>query len=290
MRHSNFTIAVPDQVSYFTRIPLEVLKVPLNNKRIDVYYYLSFNKLRNDEIFYSLYDMVSFSGFSINTRNKKENSTLYNFQDIMKWFVDNEYIIDYDQKQFTGNKGQRSKLNVEKFYPKNYGQIFDFEVDHIRDELHGSKKITSSEVLIVLAYIRLKTWRRVTNTAGIEDRKNLKKKKPEIFYTYINRMANELNMTEYKVRSILEWLSKAGIIKFTQLPSNVVDKDRKKYFNKGLTIIVDMYRFKNIWQRSVNDNTYNPDKELNLGRQYLMSSRINEKKYTDKQKGRTPDE
>lgn len=264
---------------YMFKIPLEIITADVTDKRIDALIYLQKNIIRNDNtVMYSWNKIVEQSGYTVLKHGYSPNNKSHicnKFKDAMNYLYDAGYILEYDSSQSNRNTFCELMVDYNKLFPQNcYGRIYDFELKYIRENLKKSKKLTSSHVLLVLAYIRVTMNH--TSTKNFSDMSNkYRKEKPEVCFKYFKTIAEKTYLSTKIVTSCVEWLTNAGIIVYEQLPAMTFENKEKKkiYFKKDFTIFADCYRYKFSNYVFKKDNVYDPVAELQNGRLLLEKSR-----------------
>lgn len=270
-------IDAPQTARCFVKIPEDILVAQTSEKRIDAWIYLYFNQTRDSTVSYCLNHMIEYSGYSVLPNKHATDSTYAGnmFISAMQWFYENGYISDFKKEMFIGSKFQNSPVSLDSPHLSHHGQIYDFEITYIKTHKPKYTRITTSKILLVLAYIRLKMWRRHNQSNGHSSPP--KKNKPEIFYSYINIIADKLHLDERMVSHTLSWLSENGFIAYEQLPTDVSNG----YYTTGYTVFVDRYRYY-ISRGTKNmalDLSYDYKGELAYGKQYLLGQRYRNKKF-----------
>lgn len=273
-------ISLPKTDRRLFKVPIDVIKADITEKRIDAFLYLE-NYMVNglNVVCYSWNHMVEKSGYKFKSHYSYDDDKhiCNKLRSAMNWLYESGYILDYDHSSYQRNIFNETRVDFEKLSPKNYyGRLYDFEIKYIRDKLNGSRRLTSSHVLLVLAYIR--AYMVHTTFKDFSDMSKKKQKEnPAVCCTFFKSIADCTHLSTKIVTSSIEWLVNAGIIVYEQLPAaKYTDKNKNKvYFKKGFSIIACCYKYKHTERSLIFDNSYNCNYELENGRKMCEKARRN---------------
>jgi hypothetical protein len=190
-----------------------------------------------DLVGFSINKLVMSCGYKPNLHKDMINDKC---KQILYEFINLDMFADYPNEIYTckANDYLEVKLNYEWFdRPDNFAYIYYKDVDDIinfRDVLNlkkDSSNITSSKILLLLSYIRVKKLRRTelqTNTHPEE--------KPEYFYKHYKDIGVDLGMNEDVVSLGTEILNKLNIIVSKEIPHY---QDDKGNWHTDVTLFVD---------------------------------------------------
>ena len=173
-------IILPDKIQRYVKVPKEIiLAKDLSEHRISTLLYLNYNQTWDEVVHYSPTYMIQWSGYKPSWNRSNKSNIYEKFKSCMDWCFLNGYLLDYDETKYVQSKYQTSLLNIEKIRPTdNFGLLYDFEIDFIKNYKSPYKNLNTSIILLILSYIRSFAWNR---TNEVYDHSNTsKKEKPEI--------------------------------------------------------------------------------------------------------------
>lgn len=210
------------------------------------------------------------------TSNGKKN--IYEkFLNCLDWYFTNGYILDFDSGRFIQNIFQSSLLNMDKILPtKNFGIIYDFEIEAIMKYQIPYKPLNKSIILLLLSYIRAFTWVRRNEMSGHSEKS--KKNKPEIFHSQFEFMENHIGVRAKMISKATIVLEELGIIKTYRMPSY---RDDKGQWHTDDIIYICPYKIVSERKtfRLCSKDEYDWEKELEYGIQYLRECKYSSKKF-----------
>lgn len=181
----------------------------------------------------------------------------------MEWYYKNEYIQNFDEARFVQSNFQTSLLNRDKLNPAdNFGILYDFEIETIKNYTSPYKPLNNSMLLLLLAYIRAFTWSRGNNTT---DRSNKSPKyKPEVFHSQFQIIEQFTGISRKLVSRATDVLEVLGLVKTYRPPKY---KDEKGNWHTDDIFYVCPYKYISDGNqiRKCNKKEYDWEKELNNG-------------------------
>ena len=271
-------IVLPDKVERYIKVPKEViLAKDLPEHRISTLLYLNYNQTWDEMVHYSPTYMIQWSGYKPSWNRNSKSNIYEKFKTCMDWCFFNGYIIDYDKAKYTQSKYQTSLLNLERMRPENnFGLLYDFEIEFIKDYKSPYKNLNNSVILLVLSYIRAFAWSRTTE---IYDHSNTsKKEKPEIFHSQLQDMEHFTGISSRLISKAVDVLEEANIIKTYRMPSY---KDSEGNWHNEDTIFVFLYKYKKkgVYICKCSNEEYSFETELKNGIEYLKEQKYLSKKF-----------
>lgn len=195
----------------------------------------------------------------------------------MDWYLENEYIIDFDKEKYIQNTFQSSLLNHEKLNPKNnFGILYDFEIKVINKYQSSYKPLNKSILLLLLSYIRAFTWIRTNELSGHSEKS--KKNKPEIFYSQFQTIAAFIGSNRRMIAKATIVLEQLGLIKTHRMPRY---KDSNDQWHTDDIIYICPYRYilQNNQIIQCTKEEYDYKKELDYGIMFLREQKYVSKKF-----------
>ena len=272
------------QPKLYYKIPKEII---LNKKlpecRVIQYCYLQGNITKAMTIPYSLESIMNYCGYKWNpTKGRsKTNNTFAKILTCMEYFNDNRYFYNFNPDSFTTNNYNIATFDDEKMNPSgNYGAIYDFEIDKIRDFLDSNPefKIKQGEIFLLLAYIRAFCFiRKNFDKKYLAHSEKSKKEKPEFFCSDYKSIAFYLGMT-YK--SVSKWTdileNQLNIIKTYRL-----SKYKDSYGNWHTSDIIYVFNYKYLYNNHsfIFDTDYDPGEEIKNGIKFIQENQYETKKF-----------
>lgn len=195
----------------------------------------------------------------------------------MQWFFENGYLIDFEKEKYIQSTFQSSLLNIDKLNPgKNYGSLYDFEIDAINNYESSYKPLNKSLLFLLLSYIRAFTWKRTNEISGHSEKS--KKEKPEIFYSQFTTIAFFVGSNRKMIAKATEVLEQLGLIKTYRMPRY---KDSSGNWHTDDIIYISPYKFESHKKEILkcSNEAYNPEKELEYGIMYLREQKYVSKKF-----------
>ena len=267
---------MPDTIQHFIKVPKEViLENTIPEHRLSVFMYFNYNQTWDDTVHYSPIYMIQWSGYRPNWHRGTKDNIYTKFKTCMEWYFKNGYIIDFDKDKYSQAKFQSSLLNIEKIRPaKDFGMIFDFEVEIINSYQSSYKPLNKSILLLLLSYIRAFTWKRTNEITGHSEKS--KKNKPEIFYSQFQTIAAFIGINRKMVSKATLVLEQLGLIKTYRMPRY---KDSNDNWHTDDIIYICPYKYvsRNNKICKCTKEEYDYMKELEYGITFLK-----EKKYINK--------
>lgn len=230
-------------------------------------------------VHYSPVYMIQWCAYKPNWRSVKNGKqNIYDkFLECMKWYFENGYIIDFDSDKYIRNIFQSSLLNKDRISPnKNFGLIYDFEIEAILKYQSSYKPLNKSILLLLLSYIRAYTWIRPNELTGHSEKS--KKNKPEIFHSQYEVMENFIGVKSKMISKATKVLEELKIIKTHRMPSY---KDSEGKWHTDDIIYICPYKIisQNKTFRLCEKEEYDWEKELEYGIQYLRECKYSSKKF-----------
>lgn len=196
----------------FVTIPESIIiNSEMDIKRVAAYIFFWLWHGKNNKVMHSIESLVIGCGHIPNKHKDKSN---YQFWKLMTQLQDIGYIenpnlieLEHSHTVITTTKfcndWYDSIRNTERFarlYLDEINKIVDYDCSK------GSKSVTSSNILLVFAYLRLKII--VRNTTECSENIESRKKSPEVYYRYYKDICTELGITGKTLSAILKILSK----------------------------------------------------------------------------------
>lgn len=271
-------IVLPDMAERYVKVPKEIiLAKDLSEHRISTLLYLNYNQTWDEIVHYSPTYMIQWSGYKPSWNRNAKNNIYEKFKSCMDWCFLNGYIVDYDKNKYTQSKYQTSLLNIEKLRPEsNFGLLYDFEIEFIKNYKSPYKNLNSSVILLILSYIRAFAWNKKTELYDHSD--TSKKEKPEIFHAQFQDMEYFTGISSRLISKAVDVLEEAKIIKTYRMPSY---KDSEGNWHNEDTIFVFLYRYKKkgLDVCRCSDEEYSFETELNNGIEYIKEQKYLSKKF-----------
>lgn len=223
--------------------------------------------------------MIQWSGYKANWHRGTTENIYTKFKNCMKWFYENGYIIDFDEDRYVQNIFQSSLISKDKISPeKNYGNVYDFEMEAIMKYESSYKPLSKSVLLLLLSYIRAYQWTRFTSITDHSEKS--KKEKPEIFHSQFTIMENFIGIKAKLISKATNVLEELGIMKTHRMPSY---QDHDGVWHTDDIIFVCPYKLawdrKNKHFRLCTKEEYDWHKELENGIKYLRECKHTIKKF-----------
>lgn len=224
------------------------------DKRILLYMFLYFRKSMIGQIAFTLDDAVISCGYkpcrSVGRINDEFAELIHRFK--------NSGYISINQVNHSAQMIATALPSFEQ--PRSFGMIYYEEFSRIINFRKMSKektgrKINQAHLLLVLSYIRLNMHKRTS----IHD------KQPEMFFSYIQTMANNTGLSERCISSSLSILEELNIIHSEELPRYY---DKEYHWHSNVRIFVNMERY----TLEGTDSNYDWHKENDRGILYILSS------------------
>ena len=271
-------LVLPDTVQRFVKVPKEIiLENTLTEHRISTYLYLNYNQTWDKMVHYSPIYMIQWCGYKPNWHRGTEENIYTKFRDCMQWHFENGYIIDFDKDKYSQSTFQSSLLNEEKLKPsENFGIIYDFEVEVINNYQSSYKPLNKSILLLLLAYVRAFTWKRVSEVSGHSEKS--KRDKPEIFHSQFTTMAAFIGVNRKMIAKATTVLEELGLIKTHRMPKY---QDSNGDWHTDDIIYICPYRYESnrgqIYRCSKEEYDYT--KELEYAIMFLREQKYVSKKF-----------
>lgn len=201
----------------YVTIPREIIELEnVDDIRIPIYVYFYCRRPLIDIVGFSIDKLAACCGYKPNSHKNMINDKC---KDVLNHFVNNDLFSEYpdDFSAFKHDQYIEVALNYEWFSPKTtYAYIEIEEIDKIlnfKNTISSSNKITSSKLLLLLAYIRVNKLTR-TKIQSESHPEN----KPEIFYKHYKVIAEDLNLSEDTIVVATDILCKLDIIATKEIP------------------------------------------------------------------------
>lgn len=225
-----------------------------SDKRILLYMFLYFRKSMIGQIAFTLDDAVISCGYKPCRSAGRINDE---FMELLHHFEVGEYI-SIGKKTYSAQMIATTLPLFEQ--PRSFGQIYYAEFTRIINfrkisKEKSSRKINQAHLLLVLSYIRLNMHKKT----GQHD------KQPEMFFSYIQNIANNIGLSERCVSTSLSILQELNIIHSEELPRYC---DEQHNWHSNVTIFVNMERY----TLEGTDSNYNWHTENDRGILYILSS------------------
>ena len=263
---------LPPHPKHFIKIPKEIiLNQELSEHRVFAFLYLIYNQTLENNVHYSSQYMIQWCGYKpVWNRSRKENIHT-KFKDCMNWFLDNEYISEFDEKDYTQSKFQTSSLNVVKIRDCNsFASLYDFEIDVIKEYVSQYKPLTKSLLILTLSYIRAHTWIRKNEVSGHSEKS--KKAKPEMFHSTYTDIGESLGISRKMVSRIVTVLEELNLIKTKRMPKYKTS-DETWHTDDIIFVCPYKYVFRGGKIRKCSKEEYNPYEEIVNGMKFLMEQK-----------------
>lgn len=222
----------------YVRIPEEIIQdVSIGEKRVIVFSYLCCRRSLDDTVAFSITELVEWSKLKPNYRTGKINQKYWS---VLERFTELHYIkTKLDFKRLTSEqKNSNEYLNVlinnEKFdMTERYGIVYFDELQKIlnfKKELENNEietnRISSSQILLVLSYIRL-NMKRIPN-------------KPRCCYRLLKTISEDIEISERYIKRIITILSELDIVKFEEMKRNrYLDRESNICFSTTPKVFAD---------------------------------------------------
>ena len=254
-----------------------ILANNLPEHRISAFLYLNYNQTWECTVHYSPIYMIQWCKYKANWHRGTTENIFTKFRDCMKWYFENEYIIDFNEKTYIQSTFQSSLLNIEKLNPKNnFGILYDFEIEMINRYESSYKPLNKSILLLLLSYIRAFTWVRTNELSGHSEKS--KKSKPEIFYSQFQTIAAFIGSNRKMVARATIVLEELGLIKTHRMPRY---KDSNNNWHTDDIIYICPYKYISRKSQIVlcEKEEYDYTKELEYGILFLRDKNYVSKKF-----------
>ena len=265
----------------FVKVPRELIYAStVSEKRASCFSYLIFNSTLQDTVAYSAKQIITWCGFKPNWNRSKTKANIYDkFLDCMTWIYQNGYILNFEDTEFTGNNYCYSLLNTDKMFPSdNFGIIYDFEIEKIKNYKSKYRTLTQSTILLILSYIRVNLWKRSANLEFQEEK--LKKEKPEICNKQILEISNDIGISERLISRSIDILVELDIIDMSPMPRF---QDELGNWHTEDSIFVNKYKFiRNEHGVIIKDNSYDYESELSNGIDFIRKRKYVSRKFYQK--------
>lgn len=271
-------IILPDKIQRYVKVPKEIiLAKDLPEHRISTLLYLNYNQTWDEVVHYSPIYMIQWSGYKPSWNRSNKSNIYEKFKSCMDWCFLNGYLLDYDETKYVQSKYQTSLLNIEKIRPAdNFGLLYDFEIDFIKNYKSPYKNLNTSIILLILSYIRAFAWNR---TNEVYDHSNTsKKEKPEIFHAQFQDMEYFTGISSRLISKVVDVLKNLGIVETYRMPNY---KDSEGNWHNEDTIFVFLYKYKKKSSdicRCSNEE-YDFKTELENGIEYIKNQKYSSKKF-----------
>lgn len=228
-------------------------------------------------VHYSPIYIIQWSGYKPNWHRGTKENIYTKFRDCMQWYFENGYIIDFDKDKFSQSTFQSSLLNEEKIKPEgNFGILYDFEIEMIRNYQSSYKPLNKSILLLLLSYIRAFTWNRSNFISGHSEKS--KKNKPEIFYSQFQTIAEFIGSNRKMISRATSVLEELGLIETYRMPRY---KDSSGNWHTDDIIYICPYKYLSrkdkIYRCSKEEYDYT--KELDYGISFLRERNYVSRKF-----------
>lgn len=242
-----------------------------------MFLYLNYNQTWDEMVHYSPLYMIKWSGYKPNWDRHNKNNIYVKFKNCMQWYFENGYIIDFDEDKYSQSNFQSSLLNKEKINPSNnFGLIYDFEVNAIKNFNSSYKPLNNSILLLLLSYIRAFTWTRTNEVTGHSDKSQ--KEKPEIFHSQFQIMENFIGVSRKLISRASLVLEELGLIKTYRMP-NYQDSSGNWHADDIIFVCPYKYVLRDKQIIKCSDKEYNYEKELQNGIEFVKDQKYLSKKF-----------
>lgn len=262
-------IEFTNKIGTFKKIPKEIIyqyEDFNNNKRILLFLYIQYatqTDMKDEKNF--TFDLSNLLHWCSLNPNRHKGGVNDQFVSMLQMMEEKKYI----QKNLSYFGKLENYHMVEDFFNprKNYGMIYNFEVDHILTAYKNKEilgKNAHYNLLLVLCYLRSNMTKLSRAQAfNLETRE----KNPQVCWRYFKTISEDLGLTESTVSECVNTLNKMGIIAYHQLK-----REKKTDFNgwKNLpTVFANKYQFDSK-QKLI--TSYSWERELKAGEQKIRNN------------------
>lgn len=208
--------------AYFVIPANIILSEKLNDKRCTVFSYLSIRRGLDNNILYTVNDMVEWTN---RTPNRHKNGINTKFIESIEQLSDRGYIDTFDKPNHTSLS--KAYIDMDRISDEcnenRFATVYIDELNKILNYKNPNPKdsfFNADIILLVFSYLRMMIPRR-KNRLMPEDNENLNKRKerfPDAYDCYQIDMANELGISQKSVSKAICALKDIGLIYHEELP------------------------------------------------------------------------
>ena len=277
--------------SKYIYVPLSVIAdAELDTKRVGIFSYLRIHCGLNSVVGFTIPDMVEWYG---GKPDRRVNGTNDKTLSILDTLGDRGYLTYLTEK--SRSSYMKCKFDIEYCYEAcsdGYAVIYLDELDKIMNyqkENTNDNILNNTTILLVFAYLRNKIRRR-PNELAPEERtsdgiKSRKERLPDAYYSNINDMASELNISSKTLSKIIDILEEELGLIVTDRAYRV--KNDNDEFRTLPTIFANAYKREDKYLLDTGDNYSRAEIELKAEnmKKYYQDYKIDKKKRRNKKEG-----
>lgn len=258
----------------YIKIPKEIIYAKdISDKRVLCFSYFVFHSCLNGRSFYTIPYLVTWCEYSPKRGTGKINEKFIN---VLSWLYSNGLIQNYDNSDYFSISDKKTYIvdcNKNWIFPdKEYGIIFDFEIESIKKYYKNNKssidrRVSHSTIILVLAYIRKNIRSRPKESYDV---KKEIEKCPEVFYQMYKNMVDDIGLNSKLCAKCIDILCTLNILVKESMPRF---KDEDGNFHTDSTIFANKYKYiqdKKTGQ-PILDTNYKWEREVKAGKKLVAS-------------------
>lgn len=284
-------IPLKESQSKYIYVPLSVITdSELDMRRVGIFSYLRIHCGLNNAIGFTIPDIVEWYGGKSNRRINSANDKVLSTLDALS---DRGYLTYLTEK--SRSSYMKCNFNMDNYYDAcsdGYAAIYLDEIEKIMNYKKDNVKdstLNNTTILLVFAYLRNKIRRR-PNELAPEERtsdgiKSRKERLPDAYYSNINDMASELNVSSKTLSKIIDILEEELGLIVTDRAYRV--KNDNDEFRTLPTIFANAYKREDKYLLDTGDNYSRTEIELKAEnmKKYYQDYKIDKKKRRNKKEG-----
>lgn len=284
-------IQLKEYQSRYIYIPLSVITdTKLDARRVGIFSYLRIHCGLNDVIGFTIPDMVEWCGGKSDRRVNGTNDKTLSVLDDLSSYGYLTYLTEKSRSSFikcqfdTAYYYDECSNGYAAIYLDEIEKIMKYQKDNLKDGL-----LNNTTILLVFTYLRNKIRRR-PNELAPEERasdkiKNRKEKMPDAYYSNINDIASELDISSKTISKIIDILEEELGLIVTDRAYRV--KNDNDEFRTLPTIFANAYKREDKYLLETGDNYSRTEIELKAEnmKKYYQDYKIDKKKRKNKKEG-----
>jgi hypothetical protein len=210
------------QSSYFVIPGNIIMNDEMNDKRCTVFSYLSIRRGLDDNILYTINDMVEWTN---RTPNRHKNGINTKFIESIEQISERGLIDTFDKPNHTSLSKACIHMDVisNECKENRFATVYIDELNKILSYENPNPKdsfFNTDMMLLVFSYLRMMIPKR-KNMLMPEDNEGIDKRRekfPDAYDCYQNDIANDLNISQKSVSKAIDSLKEIGLIYNEELP------------------------------------------------------------------------